>query len=54
LDFKSKVIWYKTKNGISEIAFNALIELADNKIEEMKQKFPEYEQMRIEKESPRE
>ncbi len=54
LDFKSKVIWYKTKNGISEVAFNALIELADNKIEEMKQKFPEYEQMRIEKESPRE
>lgn len=50
IDWKNKVIWYKENNGLSDIAYNALIELANNKIELIKVQFPEYEQMRLEKE----
>jgi len=50
MEWKDKVTWYWMNNAISEIAYINLLELADNKIEEMKQKFPELERMRIGKE----
>lgn len=47
INWKDKVTWYRQNNGLSEIAYIALIELADNKLKEMRQKFPEYEKNRI-------
>lgn len=49
LNFIDRVTWYKENNGLTDIAFRAFIELINNKIEEMKQKFPEYERIRLER-----